>query len=476
MLGVMMVASGKRSEIMTAPTPSSASESPLVEMSTGSTTSAGAPCRFSAAATARITSALGSMPVFTAPAPMSPSTLSICCVTNAGSTANTPCTPCVFWAVSAVMADMPKTPLARNALRSAWMPAPPPESEPAMVRARGTFGLQAGAAAWPLAGGDGKHWDSNAWMSLQLSARKRTPRCLGEPLTRALLPRAASSSGRTRTPAAAAICCSAELVPTMMPTSASSRAPRSVAESPRYTDRRPSSDSAAASLASSCWKAAVLSSAHWISRLVAPLQRPSSRRSSVLAWMPSCASLRPRAARMRLPLQLTESTWRSTPAAAAARSAPTAPGCSSTCPAAPATAAGSSPSSSPAAKASSFMRRSKSESRESMLHSAALSKEGLCSAPLSDAMLSISSAFSAIMRLSTALSFTERSWRMSCPASGDGAAFSAPWMAASMMMGVVSAEVQVSSKSVTSKPMQHFAGGRYGCALKKSASSCIARW
>src|SRR4030067_690685 len=32
---------------------------------------------------------------------------------------------------------MPKTPSALKVFRSAWMPAPPPESDPAMVRARG---------------------------------------------------------------------------------------------------------------------------------------------------------------------------------------------------------------------------------------------------------------------------------------------------------------------------------------------------
>src|SRR5207247_5714024 len=35
------------------------------------------------------------------------------------------------------MAVIPNTPSAENVLRSAWMPAPPPESEPAIVSARG---------------------------------------------------------------------------------------------------------------------------------------------------------------------------------------------------------------------------------------------------------------------------------------------------------------------------------------------------
>ena len=53
-------------------------------------------------------------------------------------------TPRVFWAVMAVRADVPKTPNAWKVLRSAWMPAPPPLSEPAMVRAmESRFGVMA---------------------------------------------------------------------------------------------------------------------------------------------------------------------------------------------------------------------------------------------------------------------------------------------------------------------------------------------
>ena len=46
--------------------------------------------------------------------------------------------PCVFCSVTAVTAEAPNTPRAAKVFRSAWMPAPPPESEPAMVRTRGT--------------------------------------------------------------------------------------------------------------------------------------------------------------------------------------------------------------------------------------------------------------------------------------------------------------------------------------------------
>ena len=63
-------------------------------------------------------------------------------------------TPTVFWAVTPVIAVMPCAPQLANAFRSAWMPAPPPESDPAIDSRRGVLiGLidaedrsQAGAA------------------------------------------------------------------------------------------------------------------------------------------------------------------------------------------------------------------------------------------------------------------------------------------------------------------------------------------
>ena len=50
----------------------------------------------------------------------------------------TPSTALVFCQVTAVIAVIPCTPQRANAFRSAWMPAPPPESEPAMDSTRGT--------------------------------------------------------------------------------------------------------------------------------------------------------------------------------------------------------------------------------------------------------------------------------------------------------------------------------------------------
>src|SRR5215813_10221951 len=83
--------------------------------------------------------AVESMPIFTASAPKSESTESIWAATNSGGRLKTPCTPTEFWAVTAVSTDMPNTRNAEKVFRSAWIPAPPPESDPAMVSALGTL-------------------------------------------------------------------------------------------------------------------------------------------------------------------------------------------------------------------------------------------------------------------------------------------------------------------------------------------------
>src|SRR2546429_3087617 len=52
-------------------------------------------------------------------------------------------TPTVLCAVTAVIAVIPWTPARANAFRSAWMPAPPPESDPAIDSAvGGLFGAR----------------------------------------------------------------------------------------------------------------------------------------------------------------------------------------------------------------------------------------------------------------------------------------------------------------------------------------------
>ena len=85
------------------------------------------------------TYASDSMPVFTAATAMSATTASICARTILADAVSTAMTPRVFWAVRAVRALVPYTPSAANVFRSAWMPAPPPESLPAMVRAMGSM-------------------------------------------------------------------------------------------------------------------------------------------------------------------------------------------------------------------------------------------------------------------------------------------------------------------------------------------------
>ena len=142
--GVTTVARGKSPSISVDTASGSSSASPLLASITGSTTMGMSGYARSASATAAMISALASMPVLMAPAPISERTESICAVTASGGRLKTACTPRVFWAVTDVTADMPYTPLAENVLRSAWMPAPPPESEPAMVSATGIMGGDSG--------------------------------------------------------------------------------------------------------------------------------------------------------------------------------------------------------------------------------------------------------------------------------------------------------------------------------------------
>src|SRR5215211_2704524 len=59
---------------------------------------------------------------------------------NAGAMGSTPNTPKVFCAVNAVIAVAANAPSMVTVLMSAWMPAPPPESEPATIRTRPFIG------------------------------------------------------------------------------------------------------------------------------------------------------------------------------------------------------------------------------------------------------------------------------------------------------------------------------------------------
>ena len=65
----------------------------------------------------------------------------------------TPSTATVFCHVTAVIAVIPCTPQRANALRSAWIPAPPPESDPAIESTRGMRRPDTPGSIWT---GDGK--------------------------------------------------------------------------------------------------------------------------------------------------------------------------------------------------------------------------------------------------------------------------------------------------------------------------------
>ena len=142
--GVMTVARGISRSMSVDTASGSSSASPLLAIITGSTTRGISVYPRSASATAARISVLASMPVLITWAPISVRTESICAATTSGDRLWTACTPRVFCAVTDVTADMPYTPFAEKVFRSAWMPAPPPESEPAMVSATGII-----CGKWP---------------------------------------------------------------------------------------------------------------------------------------------------------------------------------------------------------------------------------------------------------------------------------------------------------------------------------------
>src|SRR5438093_5976077 len=136
--GVTTYASGRISRVRASRASACNSGSPDFAIITGSTTIFPGAWARSLSATLPMIADVDSMPIFTASAPKSDSTASICRATKSGGRFRTPCTPREFWAVMAVRTDIPNTENAENVLRSAWMPAPPPESDPAMVSAFGT--------------------------------------------------------------------------------------------------------------------------------------------------------------------------------------------------------------------------------------------------------------------------------------------------------------------------------------------------
>ena len=146
-LGVATAAAGSSSSRYACTAPSSVRRRPVEATKTGSTTSAGR--LLASAATSLTISSLYRTPVLAPETVMSSMTASICARTKAAGKTWTAFTCAVFWAVTQVIAVVPNTPRAAKVLRSAWIPAPPPESEPAMVSATG------GVIAEPRRGGPG---------------------------------------------------------------------------------------------------------------------------------------------------------------------------------------------------------------------------------------------------------------------------------------------------------------------------------
>src|SRR3954471_8790992 len=137
--GVITVASGSSRSIIAWRAASSSSTAPDSATITGSiTTGTPSSSSSSARATASTVSAVPSIPIFTASTPMSSATARTCSTMNAAGTVCTPVTPTVFCAVNAAIAVIPCTPQRAKAFRSAWIPAPPPESEPAIESTAGT--------------------------------------------------------------------------------------------------------------------------------------------------------------------------------------------------------------------------------------------------------------------------------------------------------------------------------------------------
>ena len=138
LLGVTTVASGTSTDRMASTASSRSSRKPVLATITGSMTVGPREWLWMRSATHRMISLLDSIPVLTASAPMSATMASIWASIISVGVSSTELTPRVFCAVMVVMAQVPNTPMAPKVLRSAWMPAPPPESEPAIVIALGT--------------------------------------------------------------------------------------------------------------------------------------------------------------------------------------------------------------------------------------------------------------------------------------------------------------------------------------------------
>mmetsp|Transcript_64695 Transcript_64695/g.169417 ORF Transcript_64695/g.169417 Transcript_64695/m.169417 type:complete len:272 (-) Transcript_64695:208-1023(-) len=153
--GVMMVARGNSSFLTLSIAGFSSRTWPLDETITGSMTSrrrqrsAAPTSSWSAVATQATISEVASMPVLITSVPMSSRTTAICCRTKSMGMGKMPWTPTEFCAVRAAIAVVLKAPRAAQAFTSAWMPAPPPLSEPATMSTRGGTTLAARRRGMP---------------------------------------------------------------------------------------------------------------------------------------------------------------------------------------------------------------------------------------------------------------------------------------------------------------------------------------
>lgn len=135
-LGVMSVACGKMCSRISCVARSSSSREPLVVTITGSQTTAPSKERRKEA-TSPMTSSVPSIPSLTARGARSSLSVAIVVRSILDDGYSTFRTSWLFWAVSAVITEQPCAPSAWKACRSACMPAPPPESDPAMVHTMG---------------------------------------------------------------------------------------------------------------------------------------------------------------------------------------------------------------------------------------------------------------------------------------------------------------------------------------------------
>ena len=119
MFGVITVASGNSLDVSAAMASSSMSFAPDVATITGSSTTFFALCAVRRSAITVMSSALDTMPIFTATGGISSNTASICAASISGGVLVTIVTPVVFCAVSAAIAVMPNTPLASMVFKSA---------------------------------------------------------------------------------------------------------------------------------------------------------------------------------------------------------------------------------------------------------------------------------------------------------------------------------------------------------------------